>query len=269
MAIFNDVSEVDRASGYTKPFEKTKGARKFGLAILGYNADGTKNTFGKYFGHGNVLLDHYAPKALAQGDSKQVINANESSSWGEQTGSAEVASSFVGGGAGSAAGAGKNASGGGQMGSVVGQGGNMASAAGVGSNREKVTSMFNQQNKEQTVADLNSRIDESSYTNAPDNSLGIDNKGGVTNSLGDGVGENGLPDESSYTSLEGEQGVDDGSGQGGSAKNVMGGINKSIPILGSIAKTYQSKLQAADDSEKEKKRILRKSILSPGSQNYL
>lgn len=75
MALFTDTRELDR-QGRNKQFELATGEKKIALEVLGYNADGTKNTFGKTFGHGNVLMDSIIPGEIAGKDSDvgKVIN---------------------------------------------------------------------------------------------------------------------------------------------------------------------------------------------------
>ena len=110
MALFTDTRELDRQAT-NRQFNQVTGWKKAALYALGYKSDGTKNWYGKSFGHGNILLDHYAPKWIAGKDSDtgQVIDSAESEEWGKQMATAKFASELITlgatAGAGSAAGA--------------------------------------------------------------------------------------------------------------------------------------------------------------------
>ena len=120
MAIFKRQEEL-QIQQKPKNFNNVKGGlKRSAMTLLGYNSDGSKNTFGKYFGHGNVAVDYYAPKALAKGtDSEDVIESSKGEQWGEQKASFDVAKNFIGGGGGKGAGKGMMS----KFGGMFGQGG--------------------------------------------------------------------------------------------------------------------------------------------------
>lgn len=76
MAIFQDNRELQRQQR-TRKFDEAKGLRKVGLAMLGYNAEGGKNLYGKMVGDMS-LLNRYAAHQLAKGsDVKEVLEETD------------------------------------------------------------------------------------------------------------------------------------------------------------------------------------------------
>jgi hypothetical protein len=113
MALFTDTRELDR-QGTNRRFNRATGWKKTALSVLGYQSDGTKNWFGKTFGHGNVLMDHYIPKWIAGKDSDtgQVIDSAEGDEWNKQIATAKLAGEIITFGAASGAGSAAGAAGG-------------------------------------------------------------------------------------------------------------------------------------------------------------
>jgi hypothetical protein len=134
MALFTDTRELDR-QGTNRRFKPVKGWKKTALSVFGYNADGTKNSFGKTLGHGNVLMDHYIPKWIAGKDSDtgQVIDSAEDEEWNKQIATAKLAAEIVTFGAASGAGSAAGAAGGaGTAGATAGTAGTAAGTSTAG-----------------------------------------------------------------------------------------------------------------------------------------
>lgn len=102
MALFTDKRELSSQARNHK-FENTQGILKTtSLALLGYNPDGTKNTWGKTIG-GSTPVGHYLAKEIATGDSKEVIDSAEGEVWNSTLATAFLATNFIGLGGGSKA----------------------------------------------------------------------------------------------------------------------------------------------------------------------
>lgn len=87
MALFTDKQELTR-QGHRIGFSQAKGFNKFGMAIMGYNADGTQNTFGKVaegvsaFVPGGGQYGNWERRAIASGlakgtDAEQVFEGTK------------------------------------------------------------------------------------------------------------------------------------------------------------------------------------------------
>ena len=134
MALFTDTRELDR-QGTNRRFNRATGWKKTALSIFGYNADGTKNSFGKTIGWGNVLMDHYIPKWVAGKDSDtgQVIDSAEGEEWNKQIATAKLAGEIITFGAASGAGSAAGAAGGaGTAGATAGTAGTAAGTSTAG-----------------------------------------------------------------------------------------------------------------------------------------
>lgn len=97
MALFRETNELSRQNLRRKPFSKTTGIRKFGLNIMGYNDDGTKNAWGN-INPMNIAapgLYHAYAEGLASGDTKEVLKENRSEAIGSQLASLKLASNFI------------------------------------------------------------------------------------------------------------------------------------------------------------------------------
>jgi len=97
MALFRETNELSRQNLRRKPFSKTTGIRKFGLNIMGYNDDGTKNAWGN-INPMNIAapgLSHAYAEGLASGDTKEVLKENRSEAIGSQLASLKLASNFI------------------------------------------------------------------------------------------------------------------------------------------------------------------------------
>lgn len=97
MALFRETNELNRQNLRRKPFSRTTGIRKFGLGLMGYNDDGTKNAWGK-INPMNIAapgLSHAYAEGLATGDTKKVLKENRSEAIGSQLASLKLASNFI------------------------------------------------------------------------------------------------------------------------------------------------------------------------------
>jgi len=276
MAIFNDVRDIERTGGRTKPFEKTTGWRKNALSILGYNDDGTKNTFGKYFGHGNVLLDHYAPRALAKGDSKEVIASGEADNWGSQFASAQYATNFIGGGSGGGIGSMFKKDGGGEAGSGID--GSSDATGGVQSDTNTNTSSFNNvqelystKKNDEALAKLNYNVNSYEDNKSMDDDSILDESDYVND---DSLYDDELLKEKDYINLDenGEEilDADDKEISGlGKGKESMDKIPVVGGLVGGALGVKQKELITAKNLERKRNEIRRKSLIQPSKQNYL
>ena len=283
MAIFEKQNELQQQDRY-RNFTPTKGWKKGALAVLGYNADGTKNTFGKYLGHGNVLLDHYVPQALAEGDTKEVIASGEEEEWGHQMASFNVAKNFIGGGGGAAGGmmgGESGGNGGGGMASMFGQGGGgaggngsmmgntmnaaMGGSGGSNSMQSKMggatNSMFGKSGNN-GVDTMNSDAAMKSANDGLDK--GIDDSD-ILNEIDDPTNYENYSTEADYKAANG---IDSGVSSETKTASAIGDAGGSIPILGDVAKSFQAKFAAADVRDKKKKSMMRQTVNS-GDYNYL
>lgn len=97
MALFRNVNELSRQNLRERPFERTSGIRKFGLSLMGYKDDGTKNLWGK-LNPMNIAapgLSHLYAEGLATGDTKDVLKENRSEAISSQLASLKLASNFI------------------------------------------------------------------------------------------------------------------------------------------------------------------------------
>lgn len=246
MALFTDSRELSVQEKH-RPFQGVKGWRKNALALLGYNSDGTKNTFGEIFGHGNVLLDHYAPKMIAEKDTKKVIDSAEGSEWTNQIASFEAAKdivSLVGGGGAGAAGAGMG-SGASAGAGALGKIGNISSkiegmrgsgSALVDSMNDEAATMAATDNLEQGIANADiSEYDEAmaledQYTQGPE-----------------------LLDAAGGKKAMGSKGsLMTGDGKTRGVSNVMHRVGKGAKVLGSIANSFQARFNTASTLRKNR-----------------
>lgn len=280
MAIFSNVSDIQRTSGYTKPFEKTTGIRKVGLAMLGYNDDGTKNLWGNLNPMSYVApgLQHAYAKGLATGDTDKVLGENTDSAIGAQLGSLKLASNFIPG-----------------LGIVgkMGISAGLSAAQGINNSSSEqatngikaaagtalVQSVMQNAQKDKAITDLDklvagtngSPVDESTYTTAAD-SLATD-----TAKLGGDAGkdivDSGITDvvkETDYTDgLGSDTGVVGEVSKGAGLAKGLGTVASVLNIAGDAAGVIQGQLDYNKGLKNSKKKILKNSILSPGSQNYL
>ena len=134
MAVFTSTNELQQQAQH-KNFNKVTGWKKGAMSLLGYKDTGQKNAFGKFFGHGNVLLDSYVPGALAKGtDAEEVIKSQRGEEWAHQIGTAKLAANIItmgaSGGATAAAGGATAGASGASGAAVASQGGGLFSKAG-------------------------------------------------------------------------------------------------------------------------------------------
>mgnify|MGYP003672415922 CR=1 FL=1 len=264
MAVFTNTRDLLQQK-QSREFKKQTGWKKTAMAAMGYNDDGTKNTFGKYFGHGNVLMDSYIPGMLAKGsDGEEVIKSQRGAEWKKQIDVVKFIGNFVGGGAaGGAVGAGAGASavGGGlaKTGSGLlsssssktnilgnnisnfGQNTGTAFAGGGGAGNSSSQSMFKVGPGKDLVNDINLKTEQEE-----------------------------LPDEDNY--VQGDIEVDTPNEQEYNYESDATKVSKStskvtssIPIAGEAAGIYTQQLAIADGLENAKKKIARQKRYTKGS----
>lgn len=262
MAIFNDVRDIERTSGRSKPFQKTTGLRKYGLAMLGYKDDGTRNTWGKInpMSYTGSVPQHLWASALAEGDSKKVIQENTSEAIGTQIGAAKLASNFIPGL--------------GVLGSIgLGTGlntlGNSISKSkgqSDGLAKETVGELLRENDIDtarkslndnvdsisDSIIDSDELIDEIDYTTMDDALIDSDAAANLVTDRGSEV-------------LSGGEGVAKGAKLG----SVLGKAGFGISVLGDTAGVIQSKMSYDKGLEKSKRKIRQGSLIKPSKQNYL
>lgn len=257
MAIFKRQEEL-QIQQKPKNFNNVKGGlKRSAMTLLGYNSDGSKNTFGKYFGHGNVAVDYYAPKALAKGtDSEDVIESSKGEQWGEQKASFDVAKNFIGGGGGKGAGKGMMS----KFGGMFGQGG--GGAAGQGTKAGNFTSGLFGGSGGSSIGAKGSKMSGVMGESASENgiqSAGIEDvqneaaMDSAKQSLEDGIADVNADDydsENGFISDEDAE-FDEAGKLGKSTKPVS-----KLPILGDIAKSYQAKFATADKLKNTRNKMM-------------
>jgi len=254
MAIFQDQRELERQKQPLK-FKKQTGWKKTAMAALGYKDDGTKNTFGKYFGHGNVALDYYAPKALAKGsDSEKVIESSKSEQWERQFSTAKFASNFVGGGMGGGSGSG---AGGGMMskaGGMFGKGGGGAAGKGTKMGNSMASIMGGSGGGGDKLFSGNANVDAMNKSAAMDSANeGLNND--ITNSnilekTNDVNDIDNYQTEEDFLSATGDS-PDDYRKSEKSLKSVKG-----MPIVGDLSSAVTSRFKVSDKLEKTRKAMM-------------
>lgn len=270
MAIFRDVSEVSRTSGYTKPFERTTGWRKAGLAALGYNDKGERNLWG----HLNPMsyaapgLQHMYAKGLATGDTDKVLGENTSDAIGAQLSSLSLASNFIPG---------------------VGIAGKMGISAGLG-----VAKGINNNSKQEST----DAVTSAAGTALVQKTLQEASKDRARKSMEDGIedltNQELMKDEDYSSAIDSTDegtaaigkeaflqkngevlnaaGGDEAMGSvGGAAKGAKfaSGAMTALSIAGDAAEVVQSQMNYNKGLKNSKKKIMKQSVISPGAQNYL
>jgi len=252
MAIFGDVSEIDRTSGFTKKFDKTTGIRKFGLAMLGYNDKGEKNLWGYLnpMSYSAPGLQHTFAKGLATGDTDKVLGENTAEAWNSQISSMKLASNFIPG-VGIVGKMGINA--GLSVGQSAIKGGDTKQAATDGATTVAGTALVNEayksMNKEKAMDALNAKVDA------------VD------------VVDEVLPDEADYSvapneMIEGAEAANTAT-KGAKLAKGLGTAANILSIAGDTAEVVQSQMSYNKGLKNSRKKILKQSVISAGPQNYL
>ena len=266
--IFRDVNEVTRTSGHTKPFERTTGWRKAGLAMLGYNDKGEKNLWGKInpMSYAAPGLQQAYAEGFSTGDTNKVLKENRSEAVGAQLASLSLASNFIPG-VGIA----------GKMGISAGLG--VAKGINNGSNQEATNAVtnaagtalvqktLNEVAKDKAKASLDESIlnadedllNESDYSTASDSVVGD----GAEDVLG-----NTPIDESTYTVAGGDSAIANGGKAMKGAKFASGALT-ALNVAGDVAEVVQTQMSYNKGLKNSSKKIMKNSVISPGAQNYL
>jgi len=257
------------------------------MAMMGHNADGTKNSFGKYLG-GSPLMTLGAGIMSQDSDAEEVIKSQQEAEISHQLGVVEFvgeiygagAASGASGGAGAASGSatggsaasmfGQGCGGAAGQGSMMGNTMNSALGGSGGANSLQSTvgggsSMFKEGTK---ASDLANSEGGKTLTNK----LSEQGKQSVIDEMNASAGDI-LPLESEYTtegdsvSSAGSANVDSSvsSGQTDSMSS-MASATESLPLVGSATGLYAEKMAIADAYEGKRREIAGRTTKSSGAR---